>query len=53
MSSRKQCCCFAASKQWTPTLPAPLKKKKEEKEGLGNMTAATLCFYALFNWLSK
>ena len=33
--------------------PPPPVKKNEEKGGLGNMTAATLCFYALFNWLSK
>lgn len=43
-------CCIQAM---DPYSPPPRKKKKEEKGGLGNMTAATLCFYALFNWLSK
>lgn len=45
-------CCIQAMDPYSP--PPPVKKKKnEEKGGLGNMTAATLCFYALFNWLSK
>ena len=43
-------CCIQAM---DPYSPPPVKKKNEEKGGLGNMTAATLCFYALFNWLSK
>ena len=42
-------CCIQAMDPYSP----PPRKKKEEKGGLGNMTAATLCFYALFNWLSK
>lgn len=44
-------CCIQAMDPYSP--PPPVKKKNEEKGGLGNMTAATLCFYALFNWLSK
>lgn len=41
--------CIQAMDPYSP----PRKNKKEEKGGLGNMTAATLCFYALFNWLSE
>ena len=44
-------CCIQPMDPYSP--PPPRKIKKEEKGGLGNMTAATLCFYALFNWLSK